>query len=72
MFDKDKVYWFVLKGRLGDKEFRLKGRVIEENAFMAKIEQDSGRTEIIPLTRIIDVNEAKNTEFKPSVKLNES
>ena len=65
MFDKDKVYWFVLKSRPGFKDdfFKLKGRVIEENAFMVKIEQDSGRTEIIPLSRILDVNEAKNTDF---------
>lgn len=68
MFDEGKTYWFVLKPRRGFiDEFlsakRIKGKVIDEDAVLVKIETDKGLHEIIPKTRIIDVNEARNTEF---------
>ena len=74
MFDEGKIYWFVLKNRPGFKDdsiFRVKGRVIDENAFMVKVEQDSGKTDIIPLNRILDVNEAKSSDLAPGTRLNE-
>jgi hypothetical protein len=73
MFDVDKTYWFVLKPRPGfeGKDFHLKGKVVEENEHFVKIVQDSGKVEIIPIIRIIDVNEAKNTDYSPGTKINE-
>jgi hypothetical protein len=63
MFDVGVVYWFVLKGRKGFDEFRLKGKVIEEDSLLVKVETDRGNKEIIPKARIVDVNEARNTDF---------
>jgi hypothetical protein len=75
MFDEGKTYWFCLKNRPGfktDEIFKVKGKVIEENSFMVKIQPDNGNAEIIPLNRILDVNEARNTEYTPGTKLNET
>lgn len=55
MFDIGKEYWFNLI--LGEREVNIKGKVIEENQFMVKIETAKG-DEIIPFVRIKNVNNA--------------
>lgn len=59
MFEIGKVYWLKLKSTIDDSLKNLKGKVLEENSFMVKIQMDDGRETIIPFYRIIDVNEAK-------------
>ena len=68
MFEIGKIYWITIKSDLKEK-VHLKGKVIEENQFMVKIERDNLSQEIIPFQRILNVNEARDDQ---SVKINEA
>ena len=62
MFSIGKKYWFVLKTK-NEKEVSIKGEAVEENSFFIKIKRDDGNEEIIPFTRILNVNEAKEQDL---------
>ena len=60
MFEIGEVYWFKIKGSGERKEVNLKGKVLEENSFMIKIIQDSGKESIIMFNQIIQINKTRD------------
>ena len=62
MFEIGKEYWLELRIR-GDKTHNMRGKVIEENNYMVKLEvvRNSVATEeIVPFARIINVNNVRD------------
>lgn len=56
MFEIGETYWFKIKGSGERKEVNLKGKVLEENQFMVKIMQDSGKEVILLFNQLLQIN----------------
>ncbi len=68
MFESTKMYWVKLRTKNGEISF--KGKVIEETPLLIKFQLRNGQIEIIPIVRIIDVNEARE-DVCPATKVEE-
>lgn len=65
MFEVGKTYWFTLKGHKVDC-VNVKGKVMDENDYMVKVDRN-GVVDIIPQSRILNVNEAKDNKEERGV-----
>ena len=66
MFEIGKEYWLELRTR-GDKTHNMRGKVIEENNYMVKLEVTNRvgvSEEIVPFVRILNINNVRDEPRK--------
>lgn len=63
MFELGKIYWVEVKGHTKDR-VKFRGKILEENEFMIKLERDDGKIEIILFNKILDINLDKNQDIE--------
>jgi hypothetical protein len=58
MFEVGNTYWFIVKGDIKE-QYSIKGKVLEENQFMVKVQREDSTNQIITFNQIISTNKAK-------------